>query len=140
MSAIASLAAAIEYPESVPTDATTFTFTADGRDIVVREAGGRVVLEYVLWREPVERDELTDRVPCELASYAAGRVLREEAALAWDPTRLAAILWQDAPASFPPEKLKRLFEVFAVSCDWWAARLEESTAPAEIFPEMMIRP
>jgi len=140
MSAIANMAEAIGYPEQVPAEATAFVFTADERDIAARESGGRIVLEYVLWREPTEQDELADRVPCELASYAAGRVLREEAVLAWDPARHAAILWQDAPASFPPEKLKRLFEVFSVSCDWWSERLEEATAPEEVFPELMIRP
>ena len=138
-SSIERLAEAIGYPEAVPVGATAFTFAVDETEITARESGGRLLLERVLW-QAAEGDELASRIPGELARYAAGRVLREEATVAWDPRRDAAILWQDIPASAPEDRLRRFFEVFTASCDWWADRLKEILTPEPTFPEMVIRP
>ena len=58
-----------------------------------------------------------------LAAYAAGRMLREEATLAFGNGNV--FLWQDAPADADDRTLLRLFESFTDSCDWWRARVEE---------------
>ena len=134
------LAEAIGYPEAVPGGAMSFTFTVDGDEISARETGGRLQLERRLWQAADGDDEVAARLPATLARYAAGRVLREEATLAWDPNREAAILWQDIPASAPAERLRRFFEVFAASCDWWAERVKETLIPEPVFPEMVIMP
>ena len=138
--AVERLAEAIGYPEAVPGGAMAFAFTVDGVEIAARESGGRLLLERLLWRATDGDDEAAARLPAMLARYAAGRVLREEATLAWDPTREAAILWQDVPASAPAERLRRFFEVFAASCDWWAERVKEALTPEPVFPEMVIMP
>lgn len=138
--AVERLAEAVGYPEAVPGGAMSFTFTVDGAEIAAREAGGRLQLERCLWQAAEEDDETALRLPATLARYAAGRVLREEATLAWDPNRDAAVLWQDIPASAPVERLRRFFEVFAASCDWWAERVKEALSPEPVFPEMVIMP
>ena len=138
--AVERLAEAIGYPEAVPGGAVSFAFAVDGTEIAARESGGRLVLERCLWTTADGDDETAVRIPATLARYAAGRVLREEATLAWDPNREAAILWQDVPASAPAERLRRLFEVFTASCDWWAERVKEAQTPEPVFPEMVIVP
>ena len=138
--AVERLAEAIGYPEAVPGGAMSFAFTVDGAEVAARESGGRLLLERLLWQATDGDDETAARLPASLARYAAGRVLREEATLAWDPNREAAILWQDIPASAPDERLRRLFEVFAASCDWWAERVKEVETPEPVFPEMVIMP
>ena len=39
-----------------------------------------------------------------------------------------------------PEAVRRLFEVFTASCDWWAERVKEAMTPEPVFPEMVILP
>ena len=138
--AVERLAEAIGYPETVPGGALSFTFTVDGTEIAARESGGRLLLERCLWQTADGDDETALRLPATLARYAAGRILREEATLAWDPNRDAAILWQDIPAAAPAERLRRFFEVFTASCDWWAERVKETLTPEPAFPEMVIMP
>ena len=58
-----------------------------------------------------------------LASFAAGRIMREEATLAFGDGE--ALLWQAVPADSDDRTLLRLFETFADSCDWWRERLAE---------------
>jgi hypothetical protein len=126
-------------------DAAPFVLRVDGMEILAEESGGRLVLSYVL-----ADDE--SMLPA-LASYAAGRMMREDAVLAHGPVggRAAesaagrAFLWQDAPADADERALLRLFETFADSCDWWRDRVEAlrggGEAAAAPAPEgMMIRP
>ena len=35
--------------------------------------------------------------------------------------------------SAPDERLRRLFEVFTASCDWWAERVKEALSPELFF-------
>ena len=133
--AIARLVEAAGYPERVSDDAVFFMLQVDGAEIAAEETGGRIRLSCKLAAE-------AGKLP-ELARYAAGRMLREEATLAYGPLRGAPslFLWQDAPATADSLALKRLFETFADSCDWWRARLEENGAQeGEGAPELMIRP
>ena len=58
-----------------------------------------------------------------LAAYAAGRMIREEATLAFGEGNV--FLWQDAPSDADDRTLMRLFESFTDSCDWWHARVDE---------------
>ena len=92
MTSAERLAKAIEYPEE--TSGSEITLLVDGGDVRVREEGGRIVLERVLCRPEDDSGALA-----RFAGFAAGRLLKEEATLAWDPNREAAILWQDVPAS-----------------------------------------
>lgn len=122
----------IDYPEEVPVGATSFTLQVDGAEIVATAAGGALRLVCRLTDDAAELPRL--------AEYAAGRMLREDAALACDGN--GAFLWQETAAAADAHALRRTFETFADSCDWWRARLEERPADAEApsFPEMMIRP
>ena len=131
MTAIERLAGAIGYPDAVPAGATEFVLKVDGAEMRAHEEGGRLILEQAL--------EAADDQVVQLAEYAAGRILREEAVLAWDPTKGTPILWQGIAATATDDQLKRFFEVFAASCDWWRARTEAAPESVSI-PTMMIRP
>jgi len=131
-SAIVSLARAIGYPEEVPPDVSAYSFAVDDARVGAVEENGRLVLTCEL--------ETGDDVDLSLfAGYAAGRVLKEEAVLAYDPASDRLILWQEVSARAEPAVLKRFFEVFMASCDWWQARADGAKGSASV-PEMMIRP
>lgn len=130
---IVRLAQSIGYPDKVPTSASSFTLKVDGFEVVVRTEAGRLVLVY---RLGVFGDEGLLR----LAGYAAGRILREEATLAWEPSDGSLILWQGAPSDAGAVALRSLFEDFTHACDWWRDRVSDIEAPPAAFPEVMIRP
>lgn len=136
MTATERLAAAIEYPDAVPGGALAFAFRADGREVEAEETPeGRLLL-----RQRLSSDEAL--LPS-LVSHVPGRMLREEAVLAADDA--GAFLWQDAPAAADARTMRRLFETFMDSCDWWRARVEERTghgaeAGARDMPDFIIRP
>ena len=122
---------AIGYPERIPNTDAPFTLRVDGREVLVEMSAGRIVLSVAL-----TDDE--SMIPA-LAAYAAGRMLREEAALAYGKGNV--FLWQDAPADADDRALVRLFESFTDSCDWWCARVEErGKGEAVEISESVIRP
>lgn len=134
LTAVERLAAAIGYPERVSGAVSPFIIRVDGAEVVAEETNGRVVLSYAL-------SDDSAIVPT-LCSYAAGRILREDAVLACDKS--SAFLWQDAPASSGAREMVRLFETFVDSCDWWRERVDAlrggtaaSSAPDDA---MVIRP
>ena len=130
-SAIERLAEAIGYPDRVPEGSLMATLRVDGAEVTAAVTGDRLVLSQRL-------TDAADKLPA-LAGYAAGRMLREEAVLAYGDG--AAFLWQDASAGASEQALVRLFESFMDSCDWWRARVEGPRAEEKAeFPEMMIRP
>ena len=125
------LLAAIGYPERIPNTNEPFTLRVDGREVLVEMSAGRIVLSVAL-----TEDE--SMIPA-LAAYAAGRILREEATLAFGNGNV--FLWQDAPADADDRALVRLFESFTDSCDWWLARVEErGKGDAVEISESVIRP
>ena len=113
--ALERLSAAIRYPDGMPNGALSYVFRVDGAEIRASESSGRLTLAMTL-----TSDE--GMLPA-LASYAAGRMLREEATLAYEPDDGNAFLWQDAPAAADSHTLVRLFETFMDSCDWWRERV-----------------
>jgi len=148
---------AIGYPERIPNTDKPFTLRVDGKEVFVEESAGRIVLSVLL-----TEDE--SMIPV-LAAYAAGRMLREEATLAFGsfdvsmfrsldetaskPLNLqasklpssAVFLWQDAPVEADDRTLVRLFESFTDSCDWWRARVDErGKGDAVEISEAVIRP
>jgi len=132
--AVERLLAAIGYPERMSGDSAPFVLRVDGAEIAVEETNGRIVLSYVL-------SDDQGLFPT-LASYAAGRIMREDAVLTCDKS--SAFLWQDAPASSREREMVRLFETFVDSCDWWRERVDAlrggddaSNAPDDA---MVIRP
>ena len=132
--AVERLMAAIGYPERMSSGFAPSTLRGDGAEVLAEEMDGRVVLSYVL-----SSDEAL--LPT-LAAYAAGRMLREEATLAYGNS--SVFLWQDAPVDSDARGMLRLFETFMDSCDWWRDRVdalrggEQVSAPQS--EEMMIRP
>ena len=103
------------------------------RDGLAEERGGRLRLSFALAADEAHLPKL--------ASFAAGRMLREDAALSVDGGR-RPFLWQGAPASAGAPALARLFETFMDSCDWWRSRVEEPRGEEErVQGELyMIRP
>ena len=108
----------------------------DGMEIVAEESGGRIVLSFALSDDPSQISLL--------ATYAAGRILRESAVLAYGRRsngKVSAFLWQDAPADADDWTFVKLFESFADSCDWWRARVEERGKGETVeISESVIRP
>ena len=104
----------------------------DGAAVTARLLDGRLVLSRVIDRE--EKD-----LP-QLAEYAAGRMLAEEAVLAWDERAAECILWQEVQEDAEAADLLRFFETFMNSCDWWQARARELNAPPPSYPNIVIRP
>ena len=147
--AIEKLIVAIGYPERVPDGALSFTFRVDGAEIYAEESDGRVVLTRVLSSD--------ESILPMLAQYSAGRMLKEDAALSFGQPGISTLgsrpagiqpstfLWQEAPASADARTLRRLFESFLDSCDWWSARIDalrdgEASAPEDGGEVVMIRP
>ena len=138
-SAVARLLSAIEYPESLPGGNGPFTLRVDGAEVHAEEFDGRIVLSRFL-----SDDE--SLLPT-LARYAAGRMLREDAVLAYgriSDSQPLAFLWQDAPADAGSHEMLRLFETFMDSCDWWRNRVDAlrggETSAHALDENMVIRP
>ena len=124
----------VGYPDRVSEASSSFTMRVDGMEIVAREANGRITLSCSLSGDP-------EVVPA-LCSYAAGRMLREDAVLACD--RSSAFIWQDAPAGSGEREMVRFFETFVDSCDWWRERVDAmrggTAASGSPDDAMVIRP
>ena len=124
---------AIGYPEKASDGATSFPLLVDGGEVLVRAEAGRLVLSRAL---ACDEGDLP-----RLASFAPGRMLREEAILAADPTPGgAALLWRELPADASAGAMQLAFESFCDSCDWWLERVDEFSAPAPEIPPLTIRP
>ena len=130
--ALENLCKAIAYPDPVPEGAAAFQLHVDGGRVEARLMGSRLVLSRGITRAE-------DDLP-KLAGYAAGRLLKEEAVLAWDDGAAECILWQECLASASAQQLTRFFETFMGSCDWWMARVADLAAPPVSFPELVIVP
>ena len=123
----------IDYPEDAPADATSFVLQVDGGDIAATATGSALRLVFRLTDDAANLPRL--------AEYAAGRMLREDATLACD--REGAFLWQETSETSDAHALRRLFETFCDSCDWWRARLEPTADRGDAEPshnEMRILP
>lgn len=131
-SAIVLLARAIGYPEAVPNGSSSYRFSVDGKPVYADVSNGRLVL----------RAEIAAAGDVDLAvfaGYASGRVMKEDAVLAYDPDSDRLILWQEISSAASDAILRRFFEVFTASCDWWRARVQGASVATSV-PEMMIRP
>ena len=131
MKEIARLAAAIGYPVRVPEGALSFTFSVDDDPIEARIVGGRLRLS---WTFP------EDAPASVLAGFATGRMLREEAVVAWDPSAGRAILWQRAQSGADDRALVGMLQDFVNSRDWWKDRVAELAAPKATLADFVIRP
>ena len=130
----ARLARAIGYPDAVAADVARAALLVDGAEVVASEEGGRAILQATVAAGP------SDEILAALAGFAAGRILREEAVLAYEPKADAALLWQAAPQGTDALALRAFFRTFTASWDWWRARAAELESPKPSFPEVMIRP
>ena len=126
------LCEAIAYPEPVPDGASWFNLRVDGGDVSLRILGKRLVISRVIDRNEGDLPQL--------AAYAAGRILKEEAVLSWDERLSACVLWQELQEDADSMQLTRFFEEFMHSCDWWVTRAGELSAPPTVFPDIVIRP
>ena len=129
---ISKLAVAIGYPEEVADNSSAYAFRVDGWEIIAEKPAGRLILKCYL-------DIGYDDLP-EFASYAAGRLLREEATLAWDESAQKALLWREISPNANLAEMKDSFEEFADSCEWWMQRALDVNAPKSVFPDVLIRP
>ena len=138
MTSIEVLAKAIGYPDELEEGASKAVLAVDDRDIGVSVIDDRFRLTATVFLAP--RDGSGDETIVRLAGYAAGRILKEEAVIAWDPDAESLILWQEFPADASEADLRRFFEVFMASLEWWLDRAEDRTEPAAPMPEYVIMP
>jgi hypothetical protein len=129
---ISKLASAINYPEKLSQDLSVYAFRVDGWEVVAEKIGNRIALKHYL-------DIGVDDLP-QFASYVAGRLLREEASLAWDESAQKALLWREISTNANLSEIKAAFEEFADSCEWWMQRVLDINAPKSVFPDVLIRP
>lgn len=119
-----------------------FTIRVDGAEVEVEEMDGRLLLSCALTDD--------EALLPTLATYATGRMLREDATLSYGvvegrgSSNYQAFLWQDAPDDADDHGLLSLFETFMDSCDWWRARVDalrgNDTAVSSVTETVMIRP
>ena len=135
---IEKLAEAIVYPEEIPAEAKSYVFAVDDFDVRAVVEGGRVMLSGTVCTPT--KDLSGEEMLVKLSEYAAGRILKEEAVLAWDPDSDSVILWQEFPEKAELNDLRRFFEVFTASLEWWRDRAatEEEVQPP--LPEFVIMP
>ena len=121
----------IGYPERVPEGAVSFVFRVDDDPVEVRQKDGALVFKWTFPENaPVER----------IAEFAAGRILRDRAVVAWDPFRERAILWQRTRKGDGERALVEAFRVFLGACDWWKRCVAELVQPKATLAEIVIRP
>lgn len=129
---VSRLAQAIGYPEPVGAGQTSFAFQVDGYEIEASVDAERLLLKYVM--------DVPEESLLKFAGFAAGRMLKEDATLAYDPSSDKVFLWQPVSGDANLGVLRGAFERFAHSCDWWRARINEIGNAEPEFPEVMIRP
>ena len=125
---------AVGYPDTEGDDSSGAKLLVDGTEISVTPSpsGDKLRLSRQLEAAGSELEEL--------ASYVPGRILREEATLAVSDNG-KAYLWQEASTSLDERELRRFFEIFLDSCDWWRSRLEAlHNQSSTRFPDILIRP
>ena len=135
MSALDRLAEAISYPaDECRPGASQAVFQVDGLGVTVTEGVGRLRMSHLLG--PTSETDFET-----LAGFGAGRLLKEEAVLAWDPRGKQLLLWQEISSGVSDNELVRSFELFLASCDWWGARMKELVKTGGKPPaEMVILP
>lgn len=135
MSAIDRLSEAIAYPvQELKRGTSTAEFLVDGGVVRAEEVQGK--LRFVRKLGAAAGSGFA-----QLAGFAAGRMLKEEAVLAWDPQARGLMLWQEVPTSGSDELLQREFDLFLDSCDWWESRMKElADRGGKPIAEMVILP
>ncbi len=136
-SATSRLLRAIGYPEEVTGDSAKCILQVDNGEITASDDGSRLVLRASLM--PCGEESAAEKIQT-LVGFAAGRMLRESAVLAYDPQADAVILWQATNSHAGPMALRAFFEQFTASWDWWRERVTELESPTPTFPEVMFRP
>ena len=115
MNVVDRLTELIGYPED-----TAGAFLVDGAVVQATE-----VKERLRFVRRFQRNLPADATYTVLAGYAAGRMLKEKAVLAWDPEAKELMLWQESSADDSDESLREDFDLFLDSCDWWDERIKE---------------
>lgn len=129
--AIERLAELIGYPARVPGGGVSFDFLVDDDPVTARTQGGALQFRWALPGNPPIAT---------VAAFAAGRILREEAVVAWDPATERLILWQGTAKGADDAALVKAFQQFLNSRDWWAERMKELSAPKTKLADLVIHP
>lgn len=115
----------IGYPiEEIERTEGPVSLLVDEMTIRVDIAKVGMVMRYVLGR--------TDEVNAALIlGYAAGRILKEDAVVAYDPENDEIFLWSKIAANASEAKMTKVFEEFMTSCEWWRTALGAESANAK---------
>lgn len=129
---VASLGAAIGYPEPIDDHATEWILRVDGGRFRAWMLRGRLLVSHLL---EVEEEDLG-----KLAGFAVGRFFHDNAVLSWDAQGGTLSLWQELPSTSDAEALSEAFGAFVDACDWWRERIAEFRTPSPLFSPMVINP
>ena len=146
-SSIDKLLSAIGYPDEPRAEGAARVILVDDAEIRLEEhSDGRLLFVRRLHHFDEEHFDRDSAILSRLAGYAAGRLLKEEAVLAWDEADASLILWQECGTGSDAASLRRAINLFLASCDWWCERLDTdsrstiASPDASPFPEIFIRP
>ena len=129
---IERLLTAISYPDRAGVETSRALLRIDENEVIVEEKGRYLRLTTFL--------DISENELAEFAGYVPGRIYRDGATLAVGADG-KAFLWQDVLTAMDESALRRTFEAFLASCDWWRDRLESGRADSEIhFQDVVIRP
>ena len=131
----------VRYPqaEASPDGRTTLVF--DGQPVLFQEERGALTLQMELPPLPDEADKRHETL-LNLASYAMGRSLKDNAVLSYDTAKKTLLLWQMLKGVIDDETLVSTVETFLATGEWWRQRLQGQQAVQSAPPPhtMFFRP
>lgn len=115
----------IGYPiEEIERTEGPVSLLVDEMTVKVIENRGDLVLRFSL-------GSIEEVNAAEILGFAAGRVLKEAAVVAFDPESEEIFIWSKIAANASDAKMTKVFEEFMTSCEWWRAALGAESAKAK---------
>ncbi len=131
----------VRYPEAEASPDGRTTLVFDGQPVLFHEERGVLTLQMELPPLPDEADKRHETL-LNLASYAMGRSLKDDAVLSYDTAKKTLLLWQTLKGVIDDETLVSTVETFLATGEWWRQRLQGPQAVQSAPPPhtMFFRP
>ena len=113
----------VRYPEAEASPDGRTTLVFDGQSVLFHEERGALTLQMELPPLPDEADKRHETL-LNLASYAMGRSLKDDAILSYDTAKKTLLLWQTLRGVIDDEALVSTVETFLATGEWWRQRLQ----------------
>lgn len=131
----------VRYPEAEASPDGRTTLVFDGQPVLFHEERGALTLQMELPPLSDEADKRHETL-LNLASYAMGRSLKDDAILSYDTAKKTLLLWQTLKGVIDDETLVSTVETFLAAGEWWRQRLQGPQAAQSAPPPhaMFFRP